>query len=387
MIDIYLLDKDKNKINIIDNYKSLIWASRYNEDGDCEIMISATIKNFKMIKRSVYLAREDDDMVCHIEKIQLLTDTEDGNYLIITGYDIKRILAQRIVWQQTNFEGLVEDYIRRLIIDNIIEPIIQERKINDFILEDKKGFIEEIKQQVTYDNLEEKIQLLTKKYNWGYKVSIDDDKNFVFSLYKGKDRSMFVVFSHNYENISSSEYSEDITNIKNVVLTAGEGEGNNRSKNIVGDGIGLERYELYVDAREISKNIGYDELLKNYPGGKEVKMNGILYYQHENINVAILTKDDEDEVQTVELTNTIYDKSLESKGLEELANHKSIKIFKGSIEPNQSFIYKKDYFLGDIVTVENEFGISAKARITEIIEKDDDEGYGIEPIFEYLEEF
>ena len=387
MIDIYLLDKDKNKINVIDNYKSLIWASRYNEDGDCEVMINATFKNFEMIKEGTYLAREDDDMICRIEKIQLLTDEEEGDYLIITGYDIKKILSQRIIWQQTNFEGLVEDYIRKLIIDNIIEPIIQERTIDKFILENKNGFTEEIKQQVTYDNLEEKIQLLTKKYNWGYKVSVDDDKNFVFSLYKGKDRSMFVVFSHNYENISSSEYSENITNIKNVVLTAGEGEGSNRTKNVVGDGIGLDRYELYVDAREISKSIGYDELLQNYPGGKEAKINGILYYQYENVNVAILTKDDEGEVQTVELTDAIYDKSLESKGLEELANHKSVKIFKGSVEPNQSFIYKKDYFLGDIVTVENEFGISAKARIVEIIEKDDDAGYGIEPIFEYLEEF
>ena len=42
--------------------------------------------------------------------------------------------------------------------------------------------------------------------------------------------------------------------------------------------------------------------------------------------------------------------------------------------------------MGDLVTVENEYGISVKARITEVVEVYDDNGYSIEPKFEYLEE-
>ena len=38
-----------------------------------------------------------------------------------------------------------------------------------------------------------------------------------------------------------------------------------------------------------------------------------------------------------------------------------------------------------MVTVENEYGISVTARITEVMEVDDDTGYSVEPKFEYLE--
>ena len=48
--------------------------------------------------------------------------------------------------------------------------------------------------------------------------------------------------------------------------------------------------------------------------------------------------------------------------------------------------YKEDYNLGDIVNIVNEFGISINARITEIIESQDDNGYTIEPTFENIEQ-
>ncbi len=386
MIDIFLLDENRNKTHIIDSYKSFLWVPRYDEIGDCELMVNATIENFEKLKNSKYISRDDDDMVCRIEKTELITDSENGNYLIVTGYDIKKIIAQRIIWQQTNFEGFVEDYIRKLIEENIINPAIKERKIPNFILDKKQGFDEKIEQQVTYDNLNDKIQSLVKSYKWGYKVYIDDNKNFVFSLYRGEDKSTFVFFSDNFDNLSTSEYCEDKTNIKNVALTAGQGEGIERITNVIGASSGLDRYELYVDAREISKTVEYDELLKTYPGGQEVEEESGILYRFKGIDIAKISKNEDGEIVTVELMDSVYNNALESKGLESLSSYKIKKTFRGTVEPKQSFIYKKDYFLGDVVLVENEYGISSEARITEIMEKYDDEGYGIEPKFEYLEE-
>ena len=40
--------------------------------------------------------------------------------------------------------------------------------------------------------------------------------------------------------------------------------------------------------------------------------------------------------------------------------------------------------MGDLVSVENEYGISMKARIVEVIEVNDENGYSIEPKFEYI---
>ena len=131
MEDICLLDDELNRKHIIDTYSSNIWAKRYNEIGDCEIAIPATKDNFNKIKECKYISRADDDMVCEIKKVEIQTDEENGNKFIITGIDIKNILNQRIVENQTNFNGEVEDYIRKLVYDSIINPINPDRKIKN----------------------------------------------------------------------------------------------------------------------------------------------------------------------------------------------------------------------------------------------------------------
>lgn len=380
-IDIYLLDSNLNRIHLIDTYDSLIWSERYNDLGDCELMIKASVENLQMLEESTYITREDSDMVCRIEKVVLTTDSESGNYLIITGYDIKKILSQRIIWNQTNFNGLVEDYIRKLIIDNIINPTDNNRKISNFILDDKVGFTETINQQVTYDNLGTKIQELCKNYGWGYKVYINDNHQFVFKLYKGKDNSDYVIFSDDYENINSTNYTDDGTNIATVALIAGEGEGVDRIINTTGSGNGINRFELYVDARNTSRTIEYEELTTTYPNGQQVVVNDITYYQVNGVNIAILTINDDN--ISAQLTDNVYQESLKALGDESLTNYKETKNFEGSINPNQTFIYKMDYNLGDLVTVENEYNISEEPRIVEIVETNDNNGYFVEPKFEY----
>ncbi len=384
MEEFYLLDNELKKKYIIDTYSSAIWAKRYNDIGDCELVISASIENFRKIKECKYIARNDDDMVCKIKKVELQTDEENGDQLILTGKDITDILNQRIVIKQTNFNGLVEDYIRTLINDSIIKPTNTDRKIKNFTLANKKGFTETIREQVTYDNVGDKIQKLCKQYGWGYKVTINNG-SFIFALYKGSDISEYITFSHNYDNISTTDYSKDDSNIKNVALVAGEGEGVARKTITIGNGIGIDRHELYVDARDISSEIDYDELLTNYPNGKEKVINNVIYYQVNGINIAILTKNDAGEITNVQLCNNIYMENLKNTGYEKMSEYTSITSFAGEIIVGMSYKYKEDYNLGDIVNIINEYGISINVRISEVIENQDDNGYTMEPTFENIE--
>lgn len=384
MEEFYLLDNELKKKYIIDTYSSAIWAKRYNDIGDCELVISASIENFRKIKECKYIARNDDDMVCKIKKVELQTDEENGDQLILTGKDITDILNQRIVIKQTNFNGSVEDYIRTLINDSIIKPTNTDRKIKNFTLANKKGFTETIREQVTYDNVGDKIQKLCKQYGWGYKVTINNG-SFIFALYKGSDISEYITFSHNYDNISTTDYSKDDSNIKNVALVAGEGEGVARKTITIGNGIGIDRHELYVDARDISSEIDYDELLINYPNGKEKVINNVIYYQVNGSNIAIITKNDAGEVTNVQLCNNIYIENLRNTGYEKMAAYTSVTSFSGEIIVGMSYQYKKDYKLGDIVKIVNEYGISINVRISEVIENRDDNGYTMEPTFENIE--
>lgn len=383
MEELYLLDEDLKKKHIIDTYSSVIWTPRYNTIGDCELVIQASKTNLSKIRECKYISRDDDDMACEIKKIEIQTDEENGDQIIITGTDVKDILNKRIVMNQTNFSGLAEDYIRKLINDAFINPKNPDRKINNFVLDNKQGFTETISEQVTYDYIGDKVQEICQQFGWGYKVTIKNG-NFVFSLYKGEDKSQYITFSQNYDNISTTDYQEDNSNIKNVALIAGEGEGVERKTATIGSGIGINRSELYVDARDVSSSIDYEELLSNYPNGTEKTINNVIYYQVNGTNIAIITKDEEGEVSEVTLCDDVYTENLKSVGNEKISEYVSVTSFTGDIITGVNYKYKEDYNLGDIVNILNEYGMSINARITEIIESRDDNGYTMEPTFENI---
>lgn len=127
------------------------------------------------------------------------------------------------------------------------------------------------------------------------------------------------------------------------------------------------------------------ELQSAYPSGQVFKKDGIKYYRAYNVIIADLTSNSPAENDSVTLRDVIYSVYLLSCGYDKLSEYGTVVSFEGSVEPDVTFVYKQDYFLGDLVTVENEYGISRKARIVEVVETNDENGYNIEPKFEYIE--
>ena len=86
--------------------------------------------------------------------------------------------------------------------------------------------------------------------------------------------------------------------------------------------------------------------------------------------------------QVDEMTKTAqYNDLLISRGQEKLAELKKDFSYTGQVEPTINYIFEKDYFLGDIIEIINEFGTGIAARITEIIESWDENGYTLVPTF------
>lgn len=432
MKDIYVLDKNLEYVGIVDTYKSLIWSSRYKELGDCELYVEANQKMISLLQKDYYLIRSDDEMVCQIKKIELDTNSETGDFLIVTGRDVKGYLDQRIVWSTMTCDGNLESFILEMVANTLISPALTGRKLLKengtqlLYLATPSGFTEATTEQVSYKNVGEKVREYCNSYGWGYKVFMANQV-LNFKLYKGTDRSNSVVFSDDYENLATTKYVVNNTNLGNVALVAGEGEGSERSRNVSGYAEGTDRYEIYVDAKDISKTItwadltalypttdqggqGYidhngvnyvyklnylnveivdsDQLAQlkiNYPSGQEITIDGNLYYQVYNVIIANLPSNTPEDTDNVELWAIIYEVYLLTRGYEKLAEYGTVTSFEGTIQPNVTFEYKTDYFLGDIVKIQNQYGISVNARITEVVEVNDDNGYRIEPKFEYLE--
>jgi len=421
-MNIYVLDRELALAGIIDNYKSLIWANRYRETGDCELYLPATTEALALLRKDYYLIRDDDDMVCRIQKIELTTSPEEGNYLAVYGYDTKKLLDQRIVWETTTVDGKAETFLRKLVTKAAITPSIPERAMTKpgggalLTLGPAAGLKDVASEQVSYKNVGEKIREYCQRYGWGYRTTLNDD-HLEFELYKGTDRSDWLVFSEDYENLAATKYTEDETHMGNVALVAGIGEGPDRQKTTSGAAESLERYEQYVDAKDLSNELTFEELDDQYqgyvdgliykvatldviiqdaaqlarlqaefPGGTEVTIDGINYYRISQAPVATLPSSTPDPNDSVVLWPYIYETYLLTRGYEKLAEYGAVTSFEGQIEPEVTFIYKTDYNLGDIVAIESSYGISVNARITEVVEVDDDNGYRVEPSFEYIEE-
>ena len=422
-MEIYVLNKNFEQVYLVDAYKSLIWANRYKDTGDCELYLPATPEALTYLRKGYYLTRTDDDMVCRIRFIEIDTSAEDGNYLVVKGEDVKGWLDQRVVWEITQANGNAEDFARGLVNGALGASADADRQIvNDdgdlvFALSDPAGFTEAISEQVAFANVGEKIREYCRRFGWGYRVYLDDGI-FYFSLYKGADKTSEVIFSTEYENLSTSSYVEDETHLGNVALVAGEGDGSARARGVSGSATAADRYEVYVSAKDTSRTITYADLTSAYPGGtisaegggwvytmatvnilivddnqladlqtkypsgQIVTVDGVDYYQITDEIIADLPSDTPSDGDNVTLRDVIYTVYLLTSGYDALAEYGAITSFEGTIEPNVTFVYKTDYNLGDVVTVENEYGISVGARIVEVVEVDDDNGYSVQPKFE-----
>lgn len=430
MIDVLVLDKNLNVAGIVDSYKSLIWANRYNDIGDCELYLDASMEYIDLLRDGYYLYRKDDEMICQIRKIEIDTSEINGNFLIVSGVDAKAFFDMRIVWEMATCNGKVEDFIRSMIEKSCTRPsntartMRKENGVALFHLGAKAGFTEVTNEQVSYKNVGEKIREYCKSYKWGYKVTLDQDsKSLYFYLYKGRDLSDNVIFSDQFENLSSTKYVDDKSNMGNVALVGGSGEGADRLKETYGVASSLERFEKFIDAKDIAKVITWEELTNAYPliadggegyldglnykmrtidiqvftaaqlswlqtnysGGTLVTVDGQQYWRVSDIRIAAVASSTPDNSTQCTLLTVIYKMYLLQRGYEKMADYGEMVAFEGSVIPDVTFVYKEDYTLGDIVRVKNEFGITASARIVEVVEVMDDTGYSVQPKFEYTE--
>lgn len=340
-MQVIIANEKFERIGIIEN-ASVIWTTRYYQTGDFELYMSATQDHLDLINQGSYVIRDDDkDNIGVIEDIVLENTPEDGDKLTVTGrFASGYYLSGRVIVQQTQLRGNFQDSIRNLVATNIVNPIDTNRKI-DFIKLGKldNTITETLEMQTTGDNLLTKIEESSETVGIGFRMPLRDN-NLYFETYKGVNRSYsqnknpWVILSDEYDNLKSCEYVVTSSEITNFAYVAGEGEGLDRrivgTTNLAEEPTGEFRREVWVDQRNISSN--------------------------------------NEDITEAELINQMKEEGNESLiGLSEA--------FSGEIS-SQGYTYKKDYFIGDLVTVQKTKwnNIYINARIIEVIESEDESG-------------
>lgn len=353
-MEITILDKNLTPVAIMDTYESFIWTDRYRECGDFELYTPMIDDILTYIKQDYYLCNRDSEHVMIIESLRISSDTESGNYLTVTGRSLESILDRRIVWGQRTLSGNFQNAVENLLNENIISPSNNDRKIDNFIFEASDDPIItslNVNAQYIGENLYNIIQKLCTEFGVAFKITLNDNNQFVFKLYAGVDRSYgqtknpYVIFSPNFDNIINSNYIESKSIWKNVTLVGGEGEGSARKYATVGSGTGLDRREIFTDASSVSS-----------------------------------------EVDDVQLSDEAYVALLQQEGKATLVENAEVISFEGEIEATLMFKYGEDFFNGDIVQVANEYGHETRARIIEMVISENEEGKSIYPTYETIQE-
>lgn len=390
-MQVYILDPDYKMLGLIDEAESILWNPKYNDVGECEIYIPCTEEYISMLRRGNYVYRFDDDMFCKIEKLQIQTDVENGDYIIATAKDICNILAGRIVRWQIVFSGTFGQFIQKVLNDNVINPEQSQRAITHFEFDSSNlaEFSEKIEVSAFTDDLLQLILTACKTYSVGFRVSFNiETSKLVFRLYRGKNKASltsdeYIEFSPAFANILTSNYTEDDATYKNVVYVGYKGADEQThllslhkgSEEPQGEG----RREIYVDGTGTSRDITYEELKQMFP---DVVKNANGYYSGD---MQVATSEGTGEDEKITVTDYTYLLLIRAVGENALVESAMTQSFEGDVDTVDSYEYKVDYNLGDIVKVINEYGIEAEARITEVMESDDaDNGFSVEPKFEYL---
>lgn len=347
-MELYVFDTNLNLIHVIDNFTSLIWTRRYYKSGEFELHLPLTDDNVKHFQRENIIYKKGDTEAGYIETRQIELNENGEETLLVKGKFLTNYLDRRINWGRLLFNGNSEVLMRKLVNDNCINPSNLNRKIPFLELGSLKGYSETIEYQNSYGNVIEELENIAMTNEFGYRINLDyETKKLIFEIYKGVNRSSNqaliapCIFSRDFENILNQIYIESNNDYRNTALVGGEGEGAARTLITINNFSGLNRREMFIDARDLQK-----------------------------------------EVDGIVLTDTQYQNILIQRGKEKLAEYQEIKTFENKVNTRGNNIYKIDYDLGDIITIsDKKWGITLDTRITEIEEVYEDGKIEVNPTF------
>ena len=357
------------RLGLIKTYDFIQYTDVFNGVGDFMLNIPYTEESFPILVRGNYILFDEEDMGI-IEYRNKSIDNE--SIIVIKGHLLNKMLNYRTFEKTYTIKGTLESVCNSIITDKFINPKDPRRKIPFITLSDTpiEGDSQIVTFQKTGGAVGDSISELVSADYCGYKlkpvISNYDEgtenpsniSSMEFNILRPVDRTQEntegrtpVTFSLELNNLQRLEYTEDASDYCSVVYVAGEGEGVNRKVVETGslDLSGLDRIELYVDARD-------------------------------------LTREDVDTGET--LTEEEYNRVLKSRGDSRLEDRKIFESFSGQIvDGEMSYTYRKDFFNGDFVTlVDTQLNVSVTAQITHIEHSATQNGEKLDIQFGYKKE-
>lgn len=358
---IRVITQDFQLLTEIDSYSSLQVVRRWHGIGELELRINRYMKDTHLLQRGVLLIVGGQLHKVYIIKHREIELDESGKATeswLIKAPALKSVLGQRITLPPShtaydNKQGPAEEVMKHYVNNNAINPVDVNRIIPNLIIAENLNRGDSLSWQSRFKNLAEELEGQSLASGLGWNVYLDiQAKRWVFDVLEGRNLTASqsdlppVIFGPQYDSLKTLSYSESELNYKNTAYVGGQGEGVERRVIELGDSMGIDRHELFVDARDVEEEVQPEE--------------GDPYPRPEHEIISGLT----------------------NRGMQNLKEREQEQFLEGQILTNSPFEYEKDYDLGDIVTIQNkDWGVTMDARITEIKEIYESSGYQIEAVF------
>lgn len=339
----------------------------------------------------------DDFMIWYGTLCKVIKNINAGDEIILYQPNKGNLYKANIRATQPDEEAAltqpIEDIVFTMLNVNVINPTDPTRRFTRpswryVWSEDVK--VQEIKMAASFanTNLYDALCSLLVGAGMGCKVVYNDDTETLdFSIFIGTDHSvaqsenMVVNFKTSLDNLVSSEFVTDESGYKTCAYVVGELDSKKtltlsvadeygrvqqieipnpnycttwcQQVSLTGTGMSYQRREVVIDASDIAR------------------------YQSVSSSSGYSNSD-------VAVSETDYRSMLRTRGKTELMSMYSTYDLEAEILPDMFYKYMVDYTLGDTISIEDRFGNTINASITELIFSQDISGYKAYPTIETI---
>ncbi len=350
---IEIINTNFELLGIITNYESLICIWNYYECGTFELTINKNKANTNKLKKdNMLIVNKRDDKILLIDKVVTSTN-KNSKTMKVSGTCIKGITKRRIVAtngydrvSEDYAENIQKHYLKKHLVESYYDTIrTPERDISWIKIAPTQNRGIKTVWQARLTNLHDELKHISEDTGLGwYGYLSRTGKCIYFDSLKGTDRTInqvespnthsflkdfthkqlqaytheqlqgtikhpYIIFSEKKKNLLEGKTTDDNSNYKNVGYVAGKGENEDRLITVLGTATGFDRREVLIDLNNI---------------------------------------EDPDE--------------LNSEGQKKLDTYKIIQSIEGKVYQIPNMEWEKDFFLGDLVTLESD-GIYEDKRI------------------------
>lgn len=340
----------------LNNIQDVLWIERYREPGEFSIkgLLSSGLR--ELLPLGTFISHVDTKTIMIVEDHQIKDQAEKETTVEISGRSLETILEHRIVGAGLGFNDPVPPAVEYILpavnIGAQAATLISQHIIAGQVTDpnDEYPYIAVVNQlpdegeivarPMKRQSVHKSLMGLLELSDYGIKNVRKDNGVTDFILHKGQNKSGSVSFSWSQGELASAEYLWTSRKDKNVA---------------------------YVKGRYVEEFV--------YAAGADKANRRVLLVDGTDL-------DDYLDTTPTGATLTTIRQKMYTRGLQALRWNNEINVSRADVSDFTQYRYRTDYSLGDIVTLDANYGTLEVRRVVEYTEIEDENGESGHPTFE-----